>query len=300
MSPKNIICFGEVLWDMLPTGKMPGGAPMNVAFHLKNFGLNTALISRVGSDDLGDELIEFMQKAGLDVSLVQRGTNHLTGVVKVNMDDANEVTYKIVQPVAWDYIQLEEEAVRAVERSDGFVFGSLAARNPGTRETLHRLLEKATFKIFDVNFREPYYTQETVEYLLQQADMVKMNAHELALITAWQGTLTDERSAIQRLSERFDVPTICVTRGGSGAILWKDGAFYESRGFAVQVSDTIGSGDSFLAALIKGLLHNDPPAESLEFACATGSLVASRQGATPRITGDEIRSLMGGSRRVSQ
>ena len=299
MSLNTVICFGEVLWDMLPTGKMPGGAPMNVAFHLKNFGLDTALISRVGTDDLGDELLAFMQKAGLDTSLVQRGTNHLTGVVKVNMDDANEVTYKIVQPVAWDYIQLEAEAVRAVEQSDGFVFGSLAVRNPGTRETLHQLLEKASFKIFDVNFREPYYTKETVEYLLHQADVVKMNAQELALITAWRGTLTDERSAIQRLSEHFHVPTVCVTRGGSGAILWKGEEFFESQGFAVQVSDTIGSGDSFLAALIKGILHDDPPAESLEFACATGSLVATRQGATPRITGDEIRSLLNTASRVS-
>ena len=299
MRSKTVICFGEVLWDMLPTGKMPGGAPMNVAFHLKSFGLDTALISRVGTDDLGDELLEFMQSAGLDTSLVQRGTNHLTGVVKVNLDDRNEVVYKIVQPVAWDYIQLETEAVRAVEQCDGFVFGSLAVRNPGTRETLYQLLEKAPFKIFDVNFREPYYTRDIVEYLLQQADMVKMNAQELALITAWQGTLTDERSAIQRLSERFEVPTVCVTRGGSGAILWKDGTFYESQGFAVPVSDTIGSGDSFLAALIKGILDNAPSAESLEFACATGSLVATRQGATPRITSDEIHSLIGTASRVS-
>jgi fructokinase len=268
MATKKVTCFGEVLWDMLPTGKMPGGAPMNVAFHLTNFGLDSAIISRIGTDDLGDELLTFMQGSGLNTTLVQRGTNHPTGVVKVNTDDKNEVTYKIVQPVAWDYIQLEEEAVRAVEKSDCFVFGSLAARNADTRETLYQLVEIAPFKIFDVNLREPYYTKEVVEYLLHKTNMVKMNAHELVLITSWDEPLTDEKSAIENLSRRYAVPTVCVTRGGSGAILFKDGAFYESQGFAVEVNDTIGSGDSFLAALIKGILLDESPAESVETACA--------------------------------
>ncbi len=283
---------------MLPSGKMPGGAPMNVAFHLRTQGLDSAIISRIGTDDLGNELLDFMQGVGLDTSLVQRGTNHLTGVVKVNMDDKNEVTYKIVQPVAWDYIQLEEEAVKAVEQADCFVFGSLAARNQGTRDTLYALIEHARFKVFDVNLREPYYSKEIVETLLHKANMVKMNAHELAMITAWHDALTDEKTAIKNLSERFNVPTICVTRGGSGAILLKDGEFYESQGFAVQVSDTIGSGDSFLAALIKGILHNDPPAQSVEMACAVGSLVATHRGATPVISKTEIDSLLASAVRV--
>jgi len=298
METKKVICFGEVLWDMLPSGKMPGGAPMNVAFHLNNFGLDSAIISRIGTDDLGDELLDFMQSAGLNTTLVQRGTNHLTGVVKVNMDDKNEITYKIVQPVAWDYIQLDDKAVEAVEQSDCFVFGSLAARNPGTRETLYELIKYAPFKVFDVNLREPYYNKEIVENLLHKADMVKMNAHELAMITAWHDTLTDEKNAIKNLSERFDVPTVCVTRGGSGAVLFREGEFFESRGFEVQVSDTIGSGDSFLAALIKGILLGEHPAESVETACAVGALVATRRGATPVISKEEIVALLASAMRV--
>ena len=298
METKKVICFGEVLWDMLPSGKMPGGAPMNVAFHLNNFGLDSAIISRIGTDDLGDELLDFMQSAGLNTTLVQRGTNHLTGVVKVNMDDKNEITYKIVQPVAWDYIQLDDKAVEAVEQSDCFVFGSLAARNPGTRETLYELIKQAPFKVFDVNLREPYYTKEIVENLLHKTDMVKMNAHELAMITAWHDTLTDEKNAIKNLSERFDVPTVCVTRGGSGAVLFREGEFFESRGFEVQVSDTIGSGDSFLAALIKGILVGEHPAESVETACAVGALVATRRGATPVISKEEIDALLASAMRV--
>jgi fructokinase len=298
MDTKKVICFGEVLWDMLPSGKMPGGAPMNVAFHLSNFGLDSAIISRIGTDDLGDELLAFMQSSGLNTSLVQRGINHLTGVVKVNMDDKNEVTYKIVQPVAWDYIQLEDKALKAVEQSDCFVFGSLAARNEGTRNTLYELIQNAPFKVFDVNLRKPYYTKEIVEHLLHKANLVKMNAHELAMITAWHNTLTDEKTAIMHLSDRFNVPTVCVTRGGSGAILLKDGEFYESKGFAVNVNDTIGSGDSFLAALIKGIVLNEPPAESIEMACAVGSLVATHRGATPVISPEAVQELMASARRV--
>jgi fructokinase len=298
MKKKKVICFGEVLWDMLPTGKLPGGAPMNVAFHLNNFGVDAALISRIGTDDLGDELLDFMQQSGLDTSLVQRGTTHLTGVVKVNMDDHNEVTYKIVQPVAWDYILLEDKAVRTVAESECFVFGSLAARNPGTRETLYEMVKSAPFKVFDVNLREPYYTRSVVEHLLQETDMVKMNAHELELIASWHNPLTDEKSAIRELAQRYETPTVCVTRGGAGAILWKDGKFYESNGFEVKLKDTIGSGDSFLAALIDGLLKGASPGESLERACAVGSLVATHQGATPTFSQDDIQNLANNAKRV--
>lgn len=298
MGNKKVICFGEVLWDMLPTGNMPGGAPMNVAFHLNNFGLDSAIISRIGTDDLGDELLSFMQESGLNTTLVQRDANHPTGVVKVNMDDKNEVTYKIVQPVAWDYILLEEEAEKAVEKSDCFVFGSLAARNQGTRDTLYQLAEKAPFKVFDVNLREPYYTKEIVEYLLHKTDMVKMNAHELAMISAWYEPLMDEKSAIKKLADRYGATTICVTRGGEGAILWQNGEFFESKGFAVEVNDTIGSGDSFLATLINGILHNDPPGQSVEMACAVGSLVATHRGATPVISPEAIQELRATAERV--
>jgi fructokinase len=299
MGIQKTICFGEVLWDMLPTAKMPGGAPMNVAFHLQSLGLDATPISRIGTDGLGDEILSFMHDAGLNTSLVQRDTNHMTGVVKVNMDDKNEVTYEIVQPAAWDFIQLHNAAIQAVEQSDCFVFGSLAARNPDTRKTLYQLVKAAPFKVFDVNLREPHYTKEVVEHLLHEADMVKMNEHELIHINAWHNGLTDNEAAIRSIAARYSIPTVCVTRGGSGAILMKEEDFYKSQGFEVTVEDTIGSGDSFLAALIKGILSGDPPAQSLELACAVGSLVATYRGATPRIHADEIQKLLKDGSRTS-
>ena len=292
MKQSNIICFGEMLWDMLPSGKQAGGAPMNVAVHLKNLGLNPQIISRVGNDELGDELLDFVTNHGLSTDFIQHGKTHLTGVAKANVSDKNEVTYKLVHPVAWDYITHNEEIEKAVEQADIFVFGSLIARSKESKETLHHLLSKAKFKVFDVNLRSPFYDQKTVENLLKQADMVKMNSHELALISEWNEGFVDEKTAIQAIVKQFNINTICVTRGENGALLFMNGEFYEHAGFQVEVTDTIGSGDSFLAALLTGLLAKNDPNESLKFACATGSLVATYQGATPYVSVFNVQSFL--------
>lgn len=127
MKQPQIICFGEVLWDVLPSGKMPGGAPMNVAIHLTYNGFSPLIISRVGNDDLGKELVRFLQQKNISTQWIQTGEAHLTGVVKANISDKNEVTYKIVEPVAWDYIQYDEQVGELVAASDVFIYGSLAA-----------------------------------------------------------------------------------------------------------------------------------------------------------------------------
>ncbi|WP_165768321.1 carbohydrate kinase family protein [Hymenobacter amundsenii] len=290
-NPK-IVCFGEVLWDVLPNGRQPGGAPFNVAVHLHQLGVSVDLISRVGDDELGTELLDFIDSKALRTDFVQRGKTHLTGVVKANVDDANEVSYKIVQPVAWDYIQYDAALGRLVEAADMFVFGSLAARQAGTRETLYRLLEHARLKVFDVNMRPPHYTRQGVTYLLDKADLVKMNHHELAEIMAWFGAETDRPAAMQWLADRFGLQGVCVTCGADGALLWTNGQLYRAPGVPVTVRDTIGSGDSFLAALLRGWLAGQEPGECLRFACATGALVATHQGATPAIGEADVHQLL--------
>ncbi|GAB3855044.1 carbohydrate kinase [Hymenobacter terrigena] len=288
-----IACFGEMLWDVLPTGKQPGGAPLNVAVHLRNFGLDAQLISRVGHDDLGTELLAFVESKGLSTKYVQRGETHLTGVVKANVSNTNEVTYKIVQPVAWDYIQYEPALSSLVQGAEAFVFGSLAARSPVSRETLYRLLQQAPLKVFDVNLRPPHYSRDVVQYLLRHADIVKLNHHELAEIMGWFGASPAEETALEWLAARFQLQAVCVTKGADGAALWTGGQFYRSPGRPVAVQDTIGSGDAFLAALLRGLLSHQPPADNLAFACAAGSLVATFQGATPAISESMVRELAG-------
>ncbi|MVN74796.1 carbohydrate kinase [Hymenobacter sp. HMF4947] len=284
-----IVCFGEILWDMLPTGKQPGGAPFNVAVHLHQLGVPAQLISRVGDDELGTELLDFMTSKGLATSYVQRGHSHLTGVVKANVDDRQEVSYKIVQPVAWDYIQPAPELAELVAGAAMLVFGSLAARSPATRDTLLQLLPQARYRVFDVNLRPPHYTRRTVEHLLGQATMVKLNHHELAELLGWQGQAAlPDAEALPYLARVFGLEAVCLTRGADGAALWTKGAFYESPGFVVEVQDTIGSGDAFLAALLRGWLAGQPPAECLRTACALGALVAAQAGATPLITPEAL------------
>lgn len=285
-----LVCYGETLWDVLPSGKQPGGAPMNVAVHLRNFGLDSRMISRVGDDDLGHELLDFIAGKGIPTDTIQRGHTHLTGVVKANVSDSNEVTYKIVQPVAWDYIQYDDALGYLVDEADVFIYGSLAARSQPSRDTLYQLLAKARLKVFDVNIRPPHYSRDIVEHLLVEADIVKMNHHELTEIAAWYGIASSESAAMQDLFDRFALRSLCVTRGENGAVLLNKHGFVQQGGFPVEVADTIGSGDSFLAAFLYKTLQGAQPQETLAFACATGSYVATQRGATPTFTEETIAS----------
>lgn len=284
----TITCFGEILWDVLPTSKQPGGAPMNVAADLRNFGLNAQLISRVGNDDLGRELLDFLAKKDIPLDLIQIGQTHLTGVAKANISDSNEVTYKIVQPVAWDYIQLDPVLLNVVRESDLFVYGSLAARSPQTHETLLALLAVARRKVFDVNLRAPHYNRATVEELLHQADIAKLNEHELIELSGWYGEENDLHHAMGQLRDRYKLDALCVTLGADGAVLLDETGLHSQVGFPIEVADTIGSGDAFLAAFLHKTLQGEYPKKTLEFACATGAYVATQQGATPAFTEQTI------------
>ncbi len=288
----QVICYGEMLWDVLPSGRQPGGGPMNVTVHLKNFGLSPKIISRIGSDDLGKELMDFLEEKSVDTSLVQLGQTHLTGVVKANVSDSEEVVYKIVQPVAWDYIQWEEALEEEVKKADMFVYGSLITRQDPSRSTLYKLLESAHYKVFDVNLRPPHYTPERVAKLLQHADLLKMNTEELREITTWFRPAEDDLDCMKFLQDRFEIESICVSRGGKGAWLLENGQLIQQSGFAVEVKDTIGSGDSFLAMFLKNKLEGKDGQTALQYACAVGAIVATYEGAVPNVSWEEIKQIM--------
>lgn len=288
MNQPRIICFGEVLWDILPSGKMPGGAPMNVAIHLTYQHFSPLVISRVGSDDLGKELVEFLQEKHVSTEWIQTGKTHLTGVVKANISDKNEVTYKIVEPVAWDYIQFDEQAARLVAESDVFIYGSLAARNPTTHETLLQYLKLARLKVLDVNLRPPYYKQDRLEELLQFADIAKMNHQELAEITGWFGWQGNEQELMQAMKQHFRLQLLIITRGDKGAAVLTDAGYEENDGYQVEVEDTIGSGDAFLATFLTNYLQQEPIQSALAKACLLGAFVATQHGATPVYKSAEI------------
>ncbi len=180
------VCFGEVLWDVLPHAKLPGGAPMNVAYNLNQLQVPTAMISKTGTDALGDELLAFITSKNVDTQFIQKDTVYDTGTVLATLN-GNEVTYEIIQPVAWDFIQYNIQLQKLVAATPYFVYGSLVARNETSRQTLFELLETASHKILDINLRKPHFEKRTLEYLMQHADMLKLNADELSLLSEWYG-----------------------------------------------------------------------------------------------------------------
>src|SRR5947208_594606 len=216
-----VVCFGETLWDMLPTGKQAGGAPMNVAYHLQKLGKNPAVISRTGNDDLGRQLIETLEAKNICTEYFQIDGQKPTSVVQAEIRDGHEVVYTILKDVAWDYIEYSDELAALVSNAEYFVFGSLATRSSQTRDTLLKLLPFAKNKVLDINLRPPFFNRQTIEMLLTHANIVKLNLAELELITGWFSPLTSETERIQLLKDRFDLDVVIVTCGAKGAIICK-------------------------------------------------------------------------------
>ncbi|MDO5056803.1 MAG: carbohydrate kinase [Lautropia sp.] len=289
----KVTSFGEVLWDDFPSGKVLGGAPLNVLVRLQSLGVDCAIISRRGDDADGVELLRQIRAKGVATGLIQVCDEQATSLVRVAIDDCGVARYDIVHPCAWDRIRIEPAALERVAASDAFIYGSLGARDEVSRRTLDQLLEVATFKVFDVNLRPPHYTASRVQALMERADLIKLNDDELyELARAFGSRLNSIEQNIRFIARHTRTPRICVTLGGHGAIYLKDDELYHHSGFRVRVADTVGSGDSFLAGLVYKLLNNVPPQESLNFACALGALVASHRGATPEISLQEIDAFM--------
>lgn len=285
------VCFGEVLWDFLPDGsKQPGGAPMNVAYHLNQLGMPAAMISRIGNDELGKELLDYFTSKNVSGDYIQNDSEHDTSRVLAKIDD-NHVTYDIVKPVAWDFIEYNMALEKLVAGARYFIFGSLGARAETSRRTLFELLEIAPFKILDINLRAPHYDKNTLEYLLQHADLLKLNDDELRLLGDWYGWKAGERDRIMALQDQFHLNTVVVTRGENGAIVLHDGEFCEHPGFKVQVADTIGSGDAFLAGFLSRFIQQHSIPQTLEFACRMGAFMAGHSGACPQYAVADVLAL---------
>jgi len=278
----QIICFGEILWDVLPTGAQPGGAPLNVAYHLNKLGVPTSLISRIGADNNGAKLEQLMNSWNISTALLQKDPEHDTSEVLARMNNGNEVTYEIVFPVAWDFISATEPAKTAVGNADYFVYGSLASRNDIARNALLQLLNTSATKVFDINLRPPFINRGLLESLFLKADVVKFNEAELDVVqTMFRGTYTSEARKAAFIRELFDIPEIIVTKGEFGAAYYKDGKAYHAWSHEVKVSDTIGSGDSFLATFLDSHAKGLAPQETLQNAVAMGSFIATQKGGCP-------------------
>lgn len=293
MNNPKLICFGEVLWDILPTGRIAGGAPMNVAFHANNLGFSSQMISRVGDDPLGAELLEFLNGKGISTQHVQIDSMYPTGIVEVTLSSTGSPSYRIVEDVAWDHISNNDELQdMSLLEADALVFGSLACRSIQTKQTLISLLDAATLRVFDVNLRRPFYSRELLEELLSNSDIAKLNDEELRILADWNGVQGSETDQLLFLMQRFGLDVLILTKGDQGAACMDDTGYHSHPGFTISVQDTIGSGDAFLAAFLSKMLAGANTPECLEYACALGALVATRQGGTPNVTRQEIQQFI--------
>lgn len=290
----SVSCFGEILWDVFPSYRRIGGAPLNVALRMHNLGAEVQMISKLGKDNDGEEILNYLKDQGLSPDLIQIDPQHKTGTVDVHLDKTRTATYTINKPAAWDAIVLTSEMKKTVSSSDALIYGSLATRSKPSEDTLKALLKEARFKIFDMNLRPPHYDMDRLVELLLEADLLKMNDEELDELARHlnlQGTTITEKimGLFQWIPSKV---TICVTKGAEGAQLLHEGDMYFNSGYQIQVADTVGAGDSFLATLCFHLLNHAAPQQALDQACAMGSLVASKEGAIPEITPKEIKTLI--------
>ena len=307
--PADFYAFGEILWDCLPSGKHAGGAPFNVAAHLAQIGVSSALISCVGRDALGDEILQVARDKKVNVDFVTRARIGLpTGTVIVTLDELGNGTYELVQPAAWDEIRVPAEALKAVAKARAFIYGSLAGRSPYNLEQLDRLLDvKGPLKFFDVNLRPPFADPPLVIDLAKRADVLKLNDGEVGRLASWARTgdaspdtpRSDEAiaRACETLSRATEVSRICVTRAEEGAALWESGTLTTATAPHVEVRDTVGAGDAFMAGLMVGLTRGMDHKRVLENACRLGAYVASHFGATPLLPPELTEPLRAGAGR---
>jgi fructokinase len=282
---KRVVGLGEVLWDLLPERTCLGGAPANFAYITTLMGDQGIVASRVGEDSRGLEALRRLEELGLNIDSVQTDRDHPTGTVKVNLDGNGVAKFEIAHPVAWDFLEWNSDWQSLAAKADAVCFGSLAQRSEASRATIRKFLgavAPSTVKVFDVNLRQSYYSQEILAESMKLADIVKLNDEELPKIMSLAKTPhKDELSSARRLMIAYDLQLVCITRGSRGSLLARRGDVSEHLGFRVHVADTVGSGDAFTAGLVHEFLHGASLDLMNEVANLMGAWVASEVGAMP-------------------
>jgi len=292
MARPLVVAAGEVLWDVLPDGDHLGGAPANVALHAAALGARVSLVSAVGCDARGAEVLERLQAANVERDAVAQLADYPTGVVRVSLDPTGQPVYDIAAESAWDYVPWSRTVQRVAEQADAIVFGSLAQRAPVSRATIRQAVaatRPGAWRLFDVNLRQTYYDAEVLTASLTLANAVKLNEEELPIVARLCGAspapVTDQ---LRGLCERFDLKLAALTRGACGSVLVTRDGVCESTAPPTVVADTVGAGDAFTATLLIGVLAGRPLDEVSRRANAVASYVCSQPGATPPIP-EELR-----------
>ena len=279
---KNIyvLGIGEVLWDMLPGGKRCGGAPANVVYHLNQLGIRGILVSSVGKDASGDELIDFLNSRNITTDFITRNDLE-TGIVNVTVTDGIP-EYEIKAPVAWDAITLTDKLNDVLPEISAIIFGSLSQRDERSRRSIREVLQKVPadcLKIFDINLRQNFYSAELIAESLQIADILKINEEELVVAAEMFGITGDSHEILIELKNRFNLQSIILTLGAKGSLFYDGSSFTTYPVMPCIVVDTVGCGDSFLAAWCNAILTGKSPDDAMKAGSELSARVASQVGA---------------------
>ena len=294
--PKKIAAFGELLWDLLPSGKVLGGAPANFIYRINSFGDQGMLLSKVGNDKAGREAREAIRKLGLSDENIQIDYELPTGSVKVKIDEHGNPDFNIITDVAYDHIEINYEMIDAFSEADCICFGTLVQRYGISKNTLRELVNESpdVVKFLDINLRKKCYTAASVEESLKMADILKTNDEELFITKSLLGLKGENLQDLAREAlHTFNLQIILCTLGPDGAFcLTRDGQFYYDPGYQVHLIDTVGSGDAFSAGFVHYYMNNQPIEEALRFGNAAGAMVATTTGATSPVSKAQILDFM--------
>jgi len=287
---KKVLSIGEVLWDVFPTYKKPGGSPANLAYHLHSLGNKTIFVSRVGNDNNGQELLQFLSNKGFSTDFIEKDYSQPTGTVTVTFTD-DEPTYIIHEPAAWDYIEYSDDLKSVAKELDAICFASLAQRNDITATTIQQLLSdvpKNCLKVFDLNLRPPFTDSQLITEQIKIADVVKFNEEEFEQAKTW--FKTDDPAAY--LLEIDPNKTVLRTLGANGSeIITSNGTIHEPASPISGKGDFVGVGDAFLACFTHLMLRNTPSDDILSKANHYAAAVASQQGGMPEIYDSILKSI---------
>ena len=278
---KTIVGIGEILWDMLPSGKALGGAPANFAYHAGRLGEEGWAVSAVGDDALGREILDLVKSKGLRNLIAV--TDKPTGTVQVELDDRGVPAYNIMEDVAWDNIPFTPEMEELAKRADAVCFGSLVQRMNSRPSVMRfiRAMRPDALKVFDINLRQHYYSCEVLEESLMLADILKINDEEIRIVAGMLGLSDDAVTACRELIGNFGLRLVILTKGPEGSEVITADKVIPQGVDDVEIVDTVGAGDSFTAAFTVAYLRGDSLAEAQRLASATASYVCSRKGAMP-------------------
>ncbi len=285
MRPR-VVAFGEALWDLLPEGRRLGGAPLNFVYRCAALGCDAQMISALGADKLGRLARKQIRSLGLDDSYIYSVPGAPTGTVEVYFDEARNPDYTIVPDVAYDRVPLTEEMVSLVAGAQAFCFGTLAQRDPRSRETLTRLIDSFSgdHLLLDINLRKACYTEESVRWSIERATILKLNEDEARYVAELYGIDARDLGDLGReLLDKGSLTHCVITLGPAGALVATDGEAVELPGHAVELADPLGAGDAFSAAFITALLEGRGPIEAGRLGNRLGAIVAGQDGATEPI-----------------